>query len=120
MGAGGRGEMGRRLGVEPAAQIPGYQRGDRVRQLLCGNLSSCSFVEQQWLQPFGRVARQAFVGQIGPFLSLCAAQEPHAVAPLQRHFAPRQTIETEADKTLREDVRSCLLYTSDAADEEDS
>ena len=55
--------MGRRLGVEPAAQIPRHQRGDGVGQLLGGNLAARGFVEQQRLQPIGRVARQAFVGQ---------------------------------------------------------
>ena len=102
--AGGRGEMGRRLGVEALAQIP-------RQQSMTGSDSSSAaiwprgLVDQNRLQPPGRIAREPFVGEIGPLLAFCPAQELNAVAELQCGLAPRQPVKAEADDALRENMR---------------
>ena len=105
--AGRRGEMRRRLGIEALAQIPRQQGVERSGQIVGADLRERGFVHEERRQPFRCGLCERGIGQVGPLVTLGAAQKRNAIAQLQLRLAPRQLADAERGNAGRE--QSCGL-----------
>ena len=94
-GAGRRDEMGRRLGLQPARQVVGQQRVQRLAEFVAGKLVEPRLAEQERRQPVGRGGERR-VGEVGPRLAFGAAQKTDPPAPLRQRLRPRQARQPES------------------------
>ena len=88
-GPGRRAEVGRRLVVEAALEIPRKTRPERIKEVVVGDLVQAGLADEERRQPAG-IGGKRLVGKVGPRLAFGPAQEHDPVAPLLQMCAPRQ------------------------------
>ena len=105
---GGRFEIRRRFGVEPARQFVGERLRERGLEIVGRDLGERRASRNKGREPVLSACRQSGVGQIRPFIALGAAQKGDAVAPLHLRLRPRQARHAEPADAARERPRILL------------
>src|SRR4051812_39512715 len=87
--SGRRLEMGRRFGVEAAAQRPREKLGERGVKIAGGELRDGGLVGESRHQPLN-ICAECRVRQVGPLVAFSFTEEHYTVAPLRQSLGPRQ------------------------------